>query len=172
MDPTAGITCSDLRRVVREALHNGWQWGGMTGTTHARIVWPPTGEAITFGMTPGVASWKTTATLIQRASGVEVWRKGNRKRSRKAFKASGFTVDAARRETRQWHDRYGAEVERLRERHAALCEELDAAVSSGKRSDAGRFRVLYAEVREVEETLTGFHVPVSPYMPGVTHARS
>lgn len=114
-DPTRGITCPDARRVVREALRNGWEFGGFTGSTHAYIVWPATGERLGFGTTPSVASWKTLATEIRKVSGLEVWRKGNRKRSRKPPQFTGFSMDAARREARQ-RDRNRREIAKV---HAA-----------------------------------------------------
>jgi hypothetical protein len=118
-DPTRGITSSDLRRVVREALRQGWRWGGFTGTTHARIVWK-TGELVTFGTTPSVASWKTTASEIERISGVVVWRKGNHKRSHKSIKPSGFSLDAAHRECASWHGVHDDDIDRLREKRDEL----------------------------------------------------
>lgn len=99
-DPTRGITCPDMRRVVREAIAGGWEWAGMTGTTHARLRWTD-GSTVSFGLTPSVASWKSLATDIKKISGVECWRKGNRKRSRKADQTSGFSMGAARREAEQ-----------------------------------------------------------------------
>lgn len=96
-DPIRGITCPDMRRVVRDAMKSGWEFVGWSGTTHAIIEWPKTGERLTFGSTPGVASWKTLATDIKRTSGVEVWRKGNRKKSRKTFHDIDPAVEAQRR---------------------------------------------------------------------------
>ena len=110
-DPTRGITCPDMRRVIRAALNEGWIWLGMTGTTHARIQWKD-GTTKSFGTTPGVASWKTVATEIQRISGVTVWRKGNRRRSRKADQTSGFDLEAATREARERQAARDAEDER------------------------------------------------------------
>lgn len=88
-----------MRRVIRAAIHGGWIWLGMSGTTHARIQWTD-GTIKSFGTTPSVASWKTVATEIQRISGVTVWRKGNKRRSRKAVQTSGFDLDAAIQEAR------------------------------------------------------------------------
>jgi hypothetical protein len=93
VDETRGITCPDMRRVIREALAGGWEWGGIGGGTHGRIVWPADGTDVRFGLTPSVGSWKTVASQIQRVSGVVVWRRGNKKRSRKATRPSGFTME-------------------------------------------------------------------------------
>lgn len=171
MDPTIGITSPDTRRVVREALRNGWQWGGVTGGTHARIVWPATGQALTFGMTPSVASWKTLATDIRKTSGVEVWRKGNRKRSHKAFRPSGFDLSRAKREQDVWAVSDGARaVQALRDEHEQACAQLDALVESGKRCDVAAFRELLPKVREIEAALVELYQPVTAYSPGVSRA--
>jgi len=95
-DPTSGITCPDMRRIVREAIKGGWVFVRWTGTNHAEIQWPPTGQVLRFGATPSVASWKSLATEITKVSGVEVWRKGNRKRSRKGYTTVDPQVEAAR----------------------------------------------------------------------------
>lgn len=140
-DPARGITCPDARRVVREALANGWEWGGYTGSTHAFIVWPATGERLTFGATPSVASWKSLATDIKRVSGVEVWRKGNRKRSRKADQLTGFDLDAARREA--------AERQRERDRIAAM----QAAARAAERARIREFATSERHRREIENLM-------------------
>lgn len=134
-DPTRGITCPDMRRVIRAALHGGWMWLGMSGTTHARIQWTD-GTVKSFGTTPGVASWKTVATEIQNVSGVTVWRKGNKRRSRRADQTSGFDLEAAAREARARNEAneradsirraaYRAEAERRRRLAAAERNRID-----------------------------------------------
>jgi len=162
-DPTRGITCPDMRRVVREALHKGWEWDGWTGTTHARIVWPPTGDALTFGATPSLASWKSLATDIHRVSGITVWRKGNHKRSRKPVSRSGFTIERAKAEQAQWHQSFGNTVEELvdaRDRLIARCRELA--------QDRGTLRnipTVLDHIAAVEAQLREFHQPVEPFDP-------
>lgn len=124
-----------MRRVIRAALHGGWIWIGMTGTTHAKIQWTD-GTTKTFGTTPGVASWKTVATEIQRISGVTVWRKGNKRRSRRADQTTGFDLEAATREARARREEdertasirraaYSAQAERRRRLAAAERNRID-----------------------------------------------
>jgi len=170
MDPTKGITCPDMRRVIREALHKGWVWDGFSGTTHGRILWPKTGAHLAFGLTPSLASWKTVATDIQKTSGVEVWRKGNRKRSRKPFRPSGYDAAHAARERAAWHDTWGDEVDALREAHARLSAELDGLIVSGTRADVERFRHAYQEIHDVEDRLEQLHQPITHYRPGAASA--
>lgn len=140
-----GITCPDMTRVVREALSSGWEWVGFTGTTHAQIVWPDTGKVLRFGTTPGVASWKSLARDIERESGVTVWRKGNRKRSRKNFAAPDQQVEAARRRHAQQHQ------ERLEREHA----EREAARSEEQRRMRAAQRAAADDRRrrEIEELM-------------------
>ena len=156
-DPTRGITCPDMRRVVREAVKGGWQFAGWTGTTHARIIWPETGQVLTFGSTPSLASWKTLATDIKEASGVEVWRKGNRKRSRKAVEVSGFSPSATySNPTQRTVDSLNTEWRQLTNQLAAL-EALGSSATRGQVAEAlGIMRRRSA----VEERLTDLHQPI------------
>jgi len=163
-DPARGITCPDMRRIVREALHHGWVWDGWTGTTHARIVWPETGDRLVFGCTPGVASWKSLATDIRRVSGVVVWRKGNHRRSRKAVTRSGFTIAKAQAEQAQWHrGSYGKTVDELmatRDRLIERCHRLA--------EDRGTIRSIpevLAVIGHLEDKLQALHQPVEPFDP-------
>ena len=165
-DPTSGITCPDMRRVVREALRNGWVWDGWTGTTHARIRWPETGDRLVFGSTPGLASWKSLATDIRKTSGVEVWRKGNRKRSRKADQTTGFDVGRAARETAAWGDQWGEHLEQTRQRHADAVAELDRLRDNPTRADLEKARELVRVITVTEERLTQFAVPFEAYRMG------
>lgn len=162
-DHTRGITCPDMRRVVREALAHGWKWDGWTGTTHARITWPPTGEHLQFGSTPSVASWKSLASDIHRISGVVVWRKGNHKRSRKAVKPSGFSIEAAHRDQQQWHGVHGADVEALVTERADLverCREL-----AQRRHNLRAIPPLLDRIAAIETRLLDLHQPVQPFDP-------
>lgn len=162
-DPTRGITCPDMRRVVREALHNGWTWDGFSGTTHARIVWPKTGDRLTFGLTPSVASWKSLATDIRRVSGVQVWRKGNHKRSRKKVTTSGFSIDVARKETRTWHESHDADIAALldeRERHIGACRQ-----AARRRHSLPLIPPLLDVIAHVEKRLAHLGNPVEPFDP-------
>lgn len=156
-DPTRGITCPDMRRVVREALKGGWRFAGWTGTTHALIEWPPTGERLTFGSTPGVASWKTLATDIARVSGVEVWRKGNRRRSRKAFRPSGFSVSATySNPTQRTVDRLVDEWRRLDD----VIATFEAIGDAATRSMVDQVRSAVYRRAEIETELTALHQPI------------
>ena len=153
-DPTRGITCPDMRRTVREALAGGWRWDGFSGTTHARIVWPKTGDRLSFGTTPSVASWKSLASDIKKVSGVETWRKGNRKRSRKAIQIAGFNKtyrpDSA--------DAIAAEVESLRSEWREIEDYLIAAVSTGRRPDDALEKALRRQ--EIADRLRDLYQPI------------
>lgn len=157
-----GITSPDLTRVIRAALQGGWEWVGHTGTTHAQIQWPPTGEKITFGLTPSVGSWKTTATEIKRISGVEVWAKGNRRRSRKATRPSGFNLYSNSHSQDQWRDR----LEELHgDLHRYIVEFEDIVEGRTSRSDVGRAKWLLREIRRIEDELEVHHQPVKRFQP-------
>lgn len=165
-DPTRGITCPDMRRVVREAISGGWVFDGWTGTTHAAIRWPKTGARLTFGSTPSVASWKTLATDIEKASGVKVWRKGNRKRSRKADALTGFSIDAARRESRTFHSAWGSSIQSLTEERDELVAAIYEAAADGRRDHLRGIAPRLARVAEIERVLADdFHQPVERFDP-------
>jgi hypothetical protein len=149
-----GITCPDMTRVVREALANGWEWVGVSGTTHAQIRWPASGDILRFGTTPSVASWKSLAADIKRVSGVEVWRKGNRKRSRKAFRPSGFTLTAPRESAA------AGEIDRLIALHEAQRDEWERLVTAPSRNAAMRARELMTEIDATEGRLRRLHQPI------------
>ncbi len=167
-DQLRGITSPDLTKVVRTALQSGWEWIGFTGTTHASIAWPKTGEKVTFGTTPGVASWKTTATEIEKISGVKVWHKGNKKRSRKAFRPSGYNMYAAHQENSSWNSRWGDKVDELHgELHMHITEfSRIAHQRSQSRTDINRAAWLLRQIRTLETKLgEDFHQQVEPFDP-------
>lgn len=146
-----------MRRVVREALRGGWEFAGWTGATHAKITWPATGQVLTFGATPSLASWKTLATDVKKASGVEVWRKGNRKRSRKAAQVSGFNPSASySNPTQRTVDDLNAEHRRLSTELAAL----EALGSSATRAQVNEALVILRRRARVEQSLTDLHQPI------------
>lgn len=162
-DVASGITCPDTRRIVRAAIEGGWVWEGWTASTHGRLRWPATGDRITVACTPGSASWKSLATDVQRISGVQVWRKGNRKRSRKAPQLSGFSLDSARREVSVWDGAWGGHVEELRAQREAGVNELRALLARGDRGAALQARKVLDNVRHAEDELTKLHHPVAPF---------
>ncbi len=145
-----------MRRVVRAALSGGWQWDGWSGTTHARITWPATGEVLSFGATPSVASWKTLATEIRRVSGVEVWRKGNRKRSRKAPQVSGFDPSATYRSAASSQV---ADLIASWRRYDDALAALEALGALATRDQIAEARRLIEQRAEVEEALHAHHQP-------------
>ena len=169
-DPTRGITCPDMRRIVREALHEGWEWAGWTGSTHARIVWPATGDVLTFGCTPSLASWKSLATDVRRVSGVTVWRKGNRKRSRKAVRPSGFSIPTAKSECGRWHDDWDATVGQLQDTRADLIAQARKAAEH--RATLRDIPPLLVQIADVERRLGTFNIPVVPFDPFTLRATS
>ncbi len=167
-DNLRGITSPDLTKIVRAALQQGWKWLGFTGSTHAAIQWPATGEKVTFGTTPSVASWKTTATEIERISGVKVWHKGNRKRSRKAVRPSGYNMYAAHRDNDRRNDRRGDQVDELHgELHAYTTEfSRIASQPNQTRTEINRAAELLKLIRSLEDRLTDdFHQPVDRFNP-------
>lgn len=151
-----GITCPDMTRVVREALAGGWEWAGFSGTTHAQIRWPATGDVLRFGTTPSVASWKSMATDVERVSGLVVWRRGNHKRSRKAIRPSGFVL------TRAPETPASGEIDALNAKHDQQRAEWAELVANPTRESASRARALLPEIDATEQRLRALHQPVDP----------
>lgn len=162
-DPTRGISCPDTRRVVREALRQGWEWAGWTGTTHIKIVWPKTGAHLSFGSTPSVGSWKATARDIERASGIVVWRRGNRKRSHKAFKPSGFSVELACKERTSWHVSNDDTIEELTSQRDELIELCRSHAQ--RRGTLREIPPLLGRINAIELRLRAMGQPVETFDP-------
>lgn len=167
-DPTRGITCPDMRRIVREAMAAGWEWAGWSGTTHAAIRWPTTGTVLSFGATPSVASWKSLATDIQKASGCEVWRKGNRKRSRKAEDHTDFSIDTAMRELAAWHLAHDPGYAALRDERELLIDECFALVAEDTRDSLAQLPSLWHRIGVLEDKLIEhYRQPIERFDPRV-----
>lgn len=162
-DPTRGITCPDTRKVVREALRQGWCWEGFTGTTHCVMRWPATGDVVRFGTTPSVASFKSLAKDIERVSGITVYRKGNRKRSRKAPQRSGYNPLAVAQEQAAWHADHDEQV-------AALVARRDRLIAECQQFARNRARLRdipahLSAIADVEASLRRMAQPVEPFDP-------
>jgi hypothetical protein len=137
------IHCGNTRKVMRAALDAGFEWVGYTKGGHIEIRWPSTGQLLHCATTPSDPnSWKAFAREVHSVSGVEVWRKGNRRRSRKS--------------TRPGTD---AQVEASRQRHARRIEAGRAAAEREEAADRRRIaeasRILAADRhrREIEELM-------------------
>lgn len=129
-----GITCSDTRRVVQAALDaDCWEWGGLNGGGHGRLVHIPTGTVLTFGLTPRVASWKSLATDIKRVSGVEVWRKGSRKPGRRRAEAAESKRTQAERKALEQVMAGRAEANRMARAEHAKREQIAEQIAEADR---------------------------------------
>jgi hypothetical protein len=152
----SGITQSDMSTLINDAVEAGWVYvGTKSNHTVGQIMWPPTGAVVNFSTTPKSGGWKTTAQLIFTASGVDLRRKGNARRSRKKIETSGFDPALAARQNAAW----SREVEDLQRRHALLLEDIKALAASGSRADAEKARALVAQVLAVEKELTDRRQP-------------
>lgn len=137
------IHCERTRHVMREALNAGWEWIGYTKGGHVEIRWPENGALIHCATTPSDPnSWKAFAKEIERVSGVEVWRKGNRRRSRRRTNGADVQVQAARRKHREEYEQRLAQQEAARQ--AARTAELR------RRADAERAAAADEHRHEIE----------------------
>lgn len=129
------IHCANTRKIMRTALDKGWEWVGYTKSGHIEIRWPATGALIHCATTPSDPnSWKAFAREVTKVSGVEVWRKGNKRRSRKPANRPDLQVEASRRR----HAEQGrAAVEREREQHLAA-RRRQAAIEAAAESERRR----------------------------------
>lgn len=159
------ISDSDQREIVKRALDGGWVFSGFTGKNYAKITWPATGQSLTFGCTPSVASWKTLATDIKRVSGIEVWRKGNRKRSHKADQNTDFDLSTVRKEQSNWHQQWGAFAERLQKEHEELKNQLLALKEEGTHKAINEAKLVIRKLAKVEGYLDDLHQPYESFDP-------
>lgn len=118
-----GITSPDMSATINGAIKAGWVYLG-TAKNHTRgtIQWPSTGAIVHFSTTPKSGGWKTTAQMIYDASGVDLRRKGNSRRSRKNFarQVEDPQLEASRR--RHAQERKAREA---REREIAALEAAE-----------------------------------------------
>lgn len=133
------IHCERTRHVMREALGAGWEWIGYTKGGHVEIRWPETGALLHCATTPSDPnSWKAFAKEVERVSGVEVWRKGNRRRSRRRTNGPDEALQAARRKHRAEYERRLAQEEAARQAAMQAQVRRSLAADRAAREDEHR----------------------------------
>lgn len=140
------VQCPDTRRVLRAALDAGWRWVGYTKSGHVEIEWPPTGELLHCATTPSDRNaWKQFARSVQKASGVELLAKVNRRRSRKNPLAPDKQVEAQRQKHRR----------QVAQRAAAAAAEAQRREEARRRQAAAAARAADDERnrREIESLM-------------------
>lgn len=150
-DVLGSVHCERTRAVLRAALDAGWEWVGLTKSGHVEIRWPETDARLHCGTTPSGNSWKAFARDVERVSGVVVWRKGNRRRSRKSTAAEDEAVRAARRKHREAYEerlarqqldreaaRQGQAARTLAAQQAALSQQREREIQDLMRPGRGR----------------------------------
>ncbi len=165
-----GITQKDLKQVVAKAFSEGWEIDHMRGTTHAVIVWPPTGQTVSFGTTPkNAGSAKTLAREIEAISGVVVVKRHNHRKSRKGNLGSDFSVQDALREQRQRHeDEVVKNIDRLMEEHTRLVARFVEIAQVIPESSGDNRKTHIARAAEVMRRLEKVELILKEILPSTT----
>ena len=149
-----GITNADMRRTVQRILADPeWEFAGMSGTTHGRLRYIPTGDVLTFGTTPGPSSWKTLATAAEKLSGTRYRESGSRRPGRASHHTDFDPTKAARQNER--FRALGTDRTVLPERHADLVAQLMAI---NPRRHPERAVDIAAEICDLEARMDAAHI--------------
>lgn len=151
---------SDTQAVVRRVLSCPHGWRKVAGTNSAgHLVYElPSGVRVQVSWSPGdVNAARNLARNFEAACGCEsFWdRAGTGKRSRKADRVSGFSIDAAKRESRAWHA-YNPDADDIRAEHDALVDEL---AQLNPRRDRGRCAGIAARIIELRGRMDALRIP-------------
>lgn len=158
-----GITNSDLKNVIRKAFENGWQLGEMSGTTHARIVWPASGEHIAFGTTISDRNaYKTILRRIETIQGFDLFPKHKSRRSKKKFEMSDFHKTFTTESqifSRTRDEALGKRVTQLLKEHKNLTLEFRIlGIEPVSNSDINQAMRIVRRIAAIEETLVEMDV--------------
>lgn len=151
-----------IREIVELAEQLGFTYEGTTGSGHVRLV-HQNGAAVTLPSTPSEYRGRANSVAyLERVSGRKLPRAKHR-RSHKACKPSGFSVDVAVAEQSRWRGTTGATVEALEERRERLiahCHEL-----ARKRQTIHAIPSVLDKIAAIEAELRTLHRPVDPFDP-------
>lgn len=156
--------------AMAEAL--GFTYEGLDGSGHMRFL-HSNGKVTSLPSTPSeYRGMRNCQLLLERVAGRKLPRV-NKRRSHKAFKPSGFSIDVAHADQQRWHGVHGADVE-------ALWKERDALVARCRDLAQHRHRLrgippLLNRIAAIEQRLVDLHQPVEHFDPyslaeGATHA--
>lgn len=149
----------ETREIVSAAEALGFRFKGYTGSGHCQVEHP--NGVVTF---PSTASdWRAVRNItaeLERVSGRKLPRV-NSGRSRKAFRPSGFSIEAARKDAAAWGAR--EQVEELHAEHAAAVDEMTALIAQGDRAAAQQAKRVLTRIRDLEEQLAAMHQPFTPF---------
>lgn len=161
-----GITQQDMKNVVRKALEGGWELGDMSGTTHASIYWPATGEKVTFGTTTSDKNYyKTMAREIEQISGLSVVPRHSHRRGRKQDKTEKYIDNQRQSEAEQW---VSGRLEALLKEHERLVQRFQEIALAGHKAPRGEVNEAIRIVRrigEIEKVFEEFRQPAPQFDP-------
>lgn len=155
----------DMRQIA-EAL--GFTFDGFDGNGHQRFR-HPNGAVASIPATPSeYRGLRNVQLLLERLAGRKLPRV-NKRRSHKAVRPSGFSIEAAQREQRQRDGLHGKDVDTLTSERADLiarCHRL-----AQRRGELRAIPPLLARIEAIEHRLLHLHQPVDRFDP-FTLARS
>lgn len=148
------------KELVELATQLGFCFVGYDGNDHVRLV-HANGGTVTIPSTPSEYRGRANAiAMLERVSGQKLPRPKHRK-SHKACKPSGFSIERARADAAAYRETAGATVEDLEGRRSALIEHChDLAQDRGTIHDIppvlDRIAALEAELRALHRVVEPF----------------
>lgn len=155
----SGYSKADLVEVA-EAL--GFTYDGLDGRGHLRFR-HSNGQVTSLASTPSeYRGFRNAQLLLERISGQKLPRVRKR-RSHKACKPSGFSIEAAHRDQQQWHGVHDNDVAALLAEHAALVERCQQLAQ--RRHSLRSIPPLLERIAAIETRLLDLHQQVERFDP-------
>lgn len=147
-----------MNTVTRELLEIadslGFTFEGYDGGGHI-VLTLPDGRRTSIAATPSeYRGRKNAIATLERLSGRTMPR-ANHRRSRKAFRPSGFSVEGSKSDPA-----IGARIAQLNATHQAQRDEWAALCANPSHANACRARALLSEIADTEDKLAQLHQPV------------
>lgn len=143
---------------VRKIKCGEWESLGPLGSDKGALRHTHTGQTVAYNTHDGGNEWngaRNFALTVQRICGCRLIEPRGRKRSRKAFRPSGFRVETSRP-----NPAVSARITELDERHAELRKRWDDLTANPTRENALAARQLLAEASGIEDELEALYQPV------------
>lgn len=153
---------SQAREVLRIAEALGFTVDGRDGSGHIRLR-HSNGQVTSVPATPSEYRGLRNAQLVlERIAGKRLPRT-KRGHSHKAFRPSGFSIEAAHREQQRWHAICGDDVAALTAERAALVERCQQLAQ--RRHNLRAIPPLLSRIASIETRLLDLHQPVERFDP-------
>ncbi|GAA3510349.1 hypothetical protein GCM10022234_00780 [Aeromicrobium panaciterrae] len=156
---------SSVRHVVKAILDTGeWEYHGLDSNDHGLLLHTATGNTVGYPThrCSDKNAFRNVLRTAERIMGRKILTLGNRKKSRKAPQSSGFSIEAARRDSRDnltWQARIDELWLQRREhidRVASLAQHPSFNSAEQAKSSIARIRAIEAELNRESQRVTPF----------------